>query len=387
MSADDAMPPSVPIRVDPWFSSRAGRIESRAERLSDPTHRPGTAMRYLRTRSETPLWAWTALLFVLTSCLVAAEPDDSEDSRPSRRHFRFIYAGTIESVPPGATARVWLPVATDRFGQKIHEVKISAPGEFRRTRELRFGNPLLYFEAEPDAAGRIAFRVEYIVDRMERTSNDAEAVTTHDRQLFLSESRLVPHDPKLLAQLLPRHENTRPHRELARSLYDAVEQRMRYEKPLGGAWGRGDAVWACSSGYGNCTDYHSLFLAAGYAAGMPGRFEIGFLLPADKSSGTIDGYHCWAFFADDDHWIPVDISEADKRPEQKEYYFGNLTPDRITFSVGRDLQLDPPPTDAEPVNFLVYPHVEVDGQQHSAFTPQFRFADVDANDAPGAETR
>jgi hypothetical protein len=60
-------------------------------------------------------------------------------------------------------------------------------------------------------------------------------------------------------------------------------------------------------------------------------------------------------------WVPVDISEADKRPEMSDYYFGNLTAHRVTFTVGRDLTLVP--KQAGPaLNFFVYPHVEVDDE-------------------------
>lgn len=328
-----------------------------------------------RTVTDAFLMAMLALLSAPLTSEVVAEPG-ADHAQAAVCRFRFTYAGTIDGVTPGAPARVWLPLATDRFGQKIVEVEFSPPAEFRRTRERRFGNELLYFEAEADAAGEISFGVEYLVERKELTPREAELVSPEDRRLYLSESRFVPRNPELLARLLPQQQSHLSARDLARSLYDAVEKRMRYEKPEGGAWGRGDAVWACDSGYGNCTDYHSLFLAAGYAAGVPGRFEIGFLLPTGERSGPVAGYHCWAFFAADGRWIPVDISEADKQPEKKDYYFGNLTADRVTFSVGRDLQLDPPPAETEPVNFLVYPYVEVDGRRHTSFAPKFRFADV-----------
>ena len=75
----------------------------------------------------------------------------------------------------------------------------------------------------------------------------------------------------------------------------------------------------------------------------------------------IGGYHCWAWFhSDAEGWVPVDISEADKHPELAKYYFGRLTADRITMSVGRDIQLQPPSASG-PLNYFVYPHIEIDG--------------------------
>src|SRR6267142_1667369 len=70
----------------------------------------------------------------------------------------------------------------------------------------------------------------------------------------------------------------------ARHIYDYVVATMRYDK-TGEGWGRGDAVWACTSKHGNCTDFHSLFIGMMRSAGIPARFEIGFPLPEGKSEG------------------------------------------------------------------------------------------------------
>jgi hypothetical protein len=46
------------------------------------------------------------------------------------------------------------------------------------------------------------------------------------------------------------------------------------------------------------------------------------------------------------------------------------------FTIGRDLRLDPPPQSG-PVNFLVYPCVEVEGRRHNSFEKRFRYEDLD----------
>jgi transglutaminase-like putative cysteine protease len=153
----------------------------------------------------------------------------------------------------------------------------------------------------------------------------------------------------------------------ARVLYDLVNGHMRYNKD-GSGWGRGDAVWACENGRGNCTDFHSLFIALARAQSIPARFEIGFALP--EGSGEVAGYHCWAKFKpakaeprQGRGWVSVDISEGSNHPERKDYCFGNLSADRVAFSTGRDLTLVPR-QDGPPLNFFVYPHVEVDGKPY-----------------------
>ena len=81
---------------------------------------------------------------------------------------------------------------------------------------------------------------------------------------------------------------------------------------FGDGWGKGDAVYACNSRYGNCTDYHSYFIGLARSIGIPARFAIGAAIPSERNDGGTDGYHCWAEFYADGKWWPVDISEADK---------------------------------------------------------------------------
>jgi len=99
--------------------------------------------------------------------------------------------------------------------------------------------------------------------------------------------------------------------------------------------------------------------------GIPARFEIGFPLPSDKQSSEIAGYHCWAeFFNPQNGWIPVDISEAWKHPEKKDYFFGAYDTNRVQLSVGRDLKLNPE-QQGDPLNYFIYPYVEVTGKQYA----------------------
>jgi transglutaminase-like putative cysteine protease len=120
----------------------------------------------------------------------------------------------------------------------------------------------------------------------------------------------------------------------ARAIYDYVFTTMSYDK-TGTGWGRGDVLYACDAKKGNCTDFHSLFIAMARSQGIPARFEIGFPLPPDKRSAEIAGYHCWSdFYIDGKGWIPVDISEAWKHPEKRDYFFGSHDVNRMQFSYG-----------------------------------------------------
>ena len=165
----------------------------------------------------------------------------------------------------------------------------------------------------------------------------------------------------------------------ARAIYNYVVATMRFDKS-GIGWGNGDAIWAWTAKRGNCTDFHSLFIGMMRAAGIPARFEIGFPLPADQHDGAIPGYHCWAqFYLEPYGWIPVDASEAWKHPEKKNYFFGAHDDNRLQFTVGRDIRLDPP-QQGDPLNYFIYPYAELDGKPfavESKFSLQDRASSTD----------
>jgi hypothetical protein len=70
----------------------------------------------------------------------------------------------------------------------------------------------------------------------------------------------------------------------------------------------------------------------------------------------------------------VDISEAWKHQEKRDYFFGSYDVNRMQFSVGRDLRLNPP-QEGKPLNYFVCPYVEVDGQEFPNVALAFSFAD------------
>ncbi|MGA8865454.1 MAG: transglutaminase-like domain-containing protein [Candidatus Sulfotelmatobacter sp.] len=206
------------------------------------------------------------------------------------------------------------------------------------------------------------------------------ALSSREKQEDLQPDALVP-VTGLPADLAVRVTEGKTQRlDKARAIYDYVFTTMRYDK-TGTGWGHGDVLYACDAKKGNCTDFHSLFIAMARSQGIPARFEIGFPLPPDKHSAEIAGYHCWSdFYVDGMGWIPVDISEAWKHPEKHDYFFGSHDANRVQFSMGRDLRLSPP-QDGKPLNYFVYPYVEVEGKEYANVSLAFSFADEGATAA------
>lgn len=278
------------------------------------------------------------------------------------RQFRLTYAGKAFGIEAGKTVRGWLPLPLSNEHQRVRLAETSLPGTIFSGREPVYQNCMMHFETKASDSGEISFSMTYDVTRIEvkSLSDKGKSLADRDRGLFLKPNRYVPVSGRPLDLLKDLQIPKRP-LDRGRLLYDLTEGHMKYDKSRPG-YGRGDAVWACDSRFGNCTDFHSLFISLARANGLPSRFEIGFPLPEERGQGKIGGYHCWAFFHTQEHgWVPTDISEADKHPELKEYYFGNLTENRVAFSVGRDLNLVPKQS-GEPLNFFVYPYLEVDGK-------------------------
>ena len=295
------------------------------------------------------------------------------------RHFEFEYASKAIGLKPGANVRVWLPIPPTNQNQAVSIKSSQFPAKATTSQESGYGNCMVYFETAAPRNGDVSFSITYDVTRAEvkALSRDGQELSDADRRLFLKPNRLVPTTGRPL-DLLKGLNSPGDQLGLGRFLYERVDSHMKYDKSRPG-YGNGDSVWACDSQFGNCTDFHSLFISLARAKGLPARFEIGFPIPAARGKGTIGGYHCWAFFHTDKHdWVPTDISEADKHPEMKDYYFGNLTENRVAFSAGRDVNLVPRQS-GEPLNFFVYPYIEVDGKPLSTDSMEkaFRYADLD----------
>jgi len=170
---------------------------------------------------------------------------------------------------------------------------------------------------------------------------------------------------------------------LARATYDWVVDNVEYKK-VGSGWGNGDTFWACSERYGNCTDFHSLFISLARTEEIPARFEMGFPVPADRPAGEIGGYHCWVeFYLEGTGWFPIDASEAFKHPEKRELFYGTHPADRIHFTTGRDLRLGPSHR-GKPLNYFIYPYVELEGRAwEGEIEREFRYGPAPAGDVAG----
>ncbi|MBZ5657826.1 MAG: transglutaminase domain-containing protein [Acidobacteriia bacterium] len=307
----------------------------------------------------------------------------------NERHFAFHYTFTVKNVTPGERVCVWIPLAHADAFQDVKVTSKTGDLPLKQVRQSEYDNEVLYAETSKADKGEYRFSVDYDIVRREhvvlvngKPASDAhtEHSPHHELARFLEPDRLVP-TTGVPAQLAAEETKTATTQlEKAKAIYEYVFRTMKYDKS-GTGWGHGDTLWACDSKHGNCTDFHSVFISMARSQKIPARFQIGFPLPADKSTAEIPGYHCWAeFYLDSTGWVPVDISEAWKHQEKHDYFFGAHDVNRVQFTQGRDLKLSPA-QDGAPLNYFVYPYVEVGGKEHPNVSIAFSFEDVSGKPA------
>jgi transglutaminase-like putative cysteine protease len=319
--------------------------------------------------------------FSVIGCRGSESSDDpSTVAAANTRTFHFEYLTTVSNFPRDAQlARVWVPVPQSDEAQTISNLKVEGVVDHRISTEPVYGNRMVYVDFAAPLPERVELRLSFDVERKEsRAVSGLRAEVARERLLAADYPPAIRDEVRERAfAAVARAQSVE---EQARGIFDRVLADVDYDKS-GHGWGRGDIEHVCGVGKGNCSDFHTLFIGMARAEKIPSVFEIGFPIPADKRRGTIDGYHCWAWYRDGDVWRPVDVSEADKAPAKADYYFGAVCENRVGLTSGRDLILSPPQQGA-PISFFIYPYVEIDGRavDSKSISPRvdktLRFADA-----------
>ncbi len=331
-------------------------------------------------------WLACALVGVGTLAITAgcAKSDAAEFKVPAAvaRRLSLTYQVKVPAIPVGSgPIDLFIPLAVSDANQKILRRTVTASIPGTEQIESTYGNRFWHGHLDASHGTPIHVTVSYEVERSVFTAPLTEGamqrvLTPAEKKryaLFLGSNERVPVKGDLIDRVrkdLPANDGTPLGR--ARAIYDYVLANMEYKK-IGTGWGNGDTYWACSEKYGNCTDFHSLFISLARAEGIPARFEMGVPIPAGRTSGTIAGYHCWVeFYIAGVGWVPVDVSEAAKHPDKRELLFGSHPADRVQFSVGRDLRLGKA-HQSRKLNYFVYPLLEIAGKRSKAVTREFRY--------------
>ena len=223
------------------------------------------------------------LLACIAVSLASAQsaPEKPKFSQPVRK-FRFTYSFTVKDIPAGTkVVRVWAPVAHTDEHQTVRLVNIKAPVKTEMTQEAEYGNRMMYAEVSNPAQSTAEFTLEYEVTRREYSLGDLAQLERKDTKpgvvpasmtRFVEPDKLIPIDGKIktLAQEVTGNQVGTVAK--AKAAYDYLFTTMRYDK-TGTGWGRGDALWACDSKHGNCTDFHSPFIGMLRADNIPAKLR------------------------------------------------------------------------------------------------------------------
>lgn len=298
---------------------------------------------------------------------------DDRHAIPSSRSLELVETVRMD-VPRGKQVKLWIPrLPSDSF-QTAELLGIDSPWPYRSDVDPDFGNPLLCFEPPSSPAGRVEIRLKYRLTRKEQSIPDP--IEEPRPSLHLKPRGLLVLNDEVRDIAREATRGLEDPLEKARALYDYVLGHVDYDTS-GEGWGRGDVVYACKVGKGNCTDFHSLFIALALAEGIPARFRIGYPLPEAAEGPIAKPYHCWAeFHVPEKGWVAVDISEAWKHPSRAGYFFGNLDPHRVLVSTGREIRL--PRQDGPALNYLVRPYAETDGRPFYGVEVERRYKDIPA---------
>ncbi|HLY36788.1 MAG TPA: transglutaminase-like domain-containing protein [Candidatus Binatia bacterium] len=320
-------------------------------------------------------------LVLILLAATSARADTIPPTALGARTLRFTYE-THVTPPDGAhDVEVWLPLPRED-DQRVLDVRLTGTAPATVVRLFPSGDQAAYLRiAAPHgpvtlAATATVARREVRVDATGRDATTAQI----DPAIFAAE--LAPNGAVQIndeVRAIARRE-TRGKKTVsaqARALYDWVYDHMQYDKSVPG-YGLGDIPYCLKVGKGNCTDFHTLFIALARSSGIPARWNMGFPVaygPPATGEQAVPGYHCWAeFYAPGAGWVPVDISEARKHPELKDYFFGGLSGNRVLFTRARDFLLEPDGT-GQRRNYLIYPVARADGADVKADWT-FRYEDL-----------
>jgi transglutaminase-like putative cysteine protease len=293
------------------------------------------------------------------------------------RHFELNYSFSVRVTDPGKPLDIWFPIAPSNEFQQVKIISQSGDLPLKETAEAEYGNKMFYAHTDKADQAEYHFTVKYDVVRLEHLAAVSVKKPASEKELarFLQADKLVPITGKPAELAAEQVKSGMSDLDKGHTFYNYVFATMKYDK-TGTGWGKGDTLWACDSKRGNCTDFHSVFISMARSQKIPARFEMGLSLPEGQNEGQIAGYHCWAeFYTRDRGWYPVDISEAWKHQEKKDYFFGAHDVNRVQFSMGRDIELSPR-QHGDRVNYLIFPYVELDGQLYPNIANAISFRDL-----------
>ncbi len=268
----------------------------------------------------------------------------------------------ILRAPGGKTFKMWVPIPPGDGEQEITGLAIDTTMPYYKTQESEWQNKMIFiFLGAGDVKAGDKVALSY---RMKRKAVGTISDAAEDPKRYMKPSEWEKWDDAIVKFTDDLVGGETDPVKIGRKVYDAIIDRVTY---IHEACGRGVSSFTLEEKVGRCDEFHALFRSMMMYKGIPVKWEQGILLPYPsslKKTGEFDAdcinAHSWAkFYVGGGKWMPVDLSEAKRRPDLRNYYFGRITPNRIKMSTGRGFNLDPKQEGI--INTFAYAYAEGDG--------------------------
>ena len=266
----------------------------------------------------------------------------------------------------------WFPLPIEDSVQQVYNRRFETAYDTEQFLAADTGNRTLHMKCGPRGGVPMRVNLSFDVERFEDLRHGMKPAAKppskeEEKALFerwLRAERLTPLDREVKSQASRVVSRKKAPIEKARAIYDHLVTKMTVledAKQSPGA-GYGDVPLTLRQMKGNATDIAAVFVALCRAEGIPARTVLGFKLPESGYAIGLRAYHSWAeFYLQGVGWVPVDPAEAYRNVSRRDFYFGGLDENRVSFSVGRDIILLPP-QQGEPLNYWIDGYWEGDGQ-------------------------
>lgn len=293
-----------------------------------------------------------------------ADAKGISDSAVKAMSFKITYTTKIINPPKGdEKVSIWIPLPQSDEEQEMTSLSVSSPHAFSIHEEPYYGNRIIYLGQKvfsKDDSITLAYSIR-------RKSSGIITYKDDDVSKYLALTNREKWDENITAFVDRVIGDEKAPLEIGRKIFYALADYLTYDKEIQGC-GEGRSIWTFHGKRGRCDDFHALFRTMMIYKGIPTRWEQGIALPypsaitkSGKFEGDCTGAHCWVrFHTEGGNWVPVDVSEANKRKDLRDYFFGVLSPNRFKVSTGRDIVLKPAQAES-PLNSFPYAYAEADG--------------------------
>lgn len=274
------------------------------------------------------------------------------------RTFELTCATELKVPNGGGRVQMWVPYPRRSEYQDIRLVGIDAPVPTKVYQEYVYRNSMVFLSTPIDEIDVIRVEMKFRITRRERVAEDFLELEDPDGYIessarqWLRGDTLGLVDEATVESAIALTEDLELVSEKARALYDEAVRAESVDSP------------------------DSLFIGMARAVGVPAKFSLGFELPAERGEGSIEGYRVFAeFYLPGYGWVPVDPTSARHKPDLAEYFFGAHDENRVVFTEGRNIELNPKQRGG-PLTYFIYPYAEADGTAVKDIRSQISFKDL-----------